>query len=57
MGKVNMSRIQVFYITGPDMESKATGYTSSEKEERERSHGAEPVQERESYSSSRYTLG
>ena len=46
---------QVF-LTGPDMESKATGYTSSEKEERERSHGAEPVQERESYSSSRYTL-
>jgi hypothetical protein len=37
----------------PDMESKATGYSSSEKEERERCHGTQPVKERESYSSSR----
>ena len=36
------------------MESKATGYSSSEKEERERCHGTQPVKERESYSSSRY---
>lgn len=44
----------------PEMESKATGYSVTEKQEQDRErereceHGTQPVKERESYSSSRY---